>query len=202
MGFNNDSNMQKMVDVLTKNKNELFMRRKQILDNFRTFLYDKLAKHGLPFTIKYTFLNDSEDLEYANLNLGDEFVQEVFIVTFDPKKNEIVDYISLVSSGIKHSESLIDDVLSSGSKLTRKTYQNTKLEDASDFNKTKIEAHKKEIVEDLLKQIIDKRIIFEDVYFADLYKSYSAIEKEYQRVDNRLNGVINNAINLENEKHI
>lgn len=201
MSFNNLDNMQKMADVLTKNKNEFFMQRKQILDNFRFFLSEKVSKHGLPFTIKYTFLNDSEDLKYADLQMGDEFVQEVFMVTFDPKKNEIVDYISLTSSGIKQSDSLVEDVISSGSKLTRKTYQNSKLEEASDINKTKIEAHKKEIVEDLLKQIIDKKIIFEDSYFVDLYKSYDAVEKEYQRVSARLNDIINHTTDLENEKH-
>lgn len=201
MSFNNLDNMQKMADVLTKNKNEFFMQRKQILDNFRIFLSEKVSKHGLAFTIKYTFLNDSEDLTYADLQMGDEFVQEVFMVTFDPKKNEIVDYISLTSSGIKQSDSLVEDVISSGSKLTRKTYQNSKLEEASDINKTKIEAHKKEIVEDLLKQIIDKKIIFEDSYFVDLYKSYDAVEKEYQRVSARLNDIINHTTDLENEKH-
>ena len=189
MGLEVEERMLDLENQLLSSREEILLQRKKLLSEFTNYAYEIFQKFGAPVFIKYSLMNNSENLKYVDLGMDEKYELKIISFSYMPQSNQIIDYVEKTQSGEKKDPDFLANMNKSGKGMEVRTHQDKSFDDALPLDKVKISIERKKVVKGILEGIFSGRLVFPDEEYKRLVKTNIAIDKELQRLNARIDSL-------------
>ncbi|MBE6144962.1 MAG: hypothetical protein E7169_05250 [Firmicutes bacterium] len=184
-----DENIKEMANRLAQEREIILKKRELLFNDFWKYANTKFKELEPPFQISYSLVNGDENINFNDLNMGEDVKLELFSFIYIPQTSCVTDYIKKEYIGVKLSSDFITNVHMSGQGISRQSYSSYPKELITERDNKKINDMIQSKIQEILTKIFNRQLSFEDDEFKRLVITNIAIDRELKRIEARINAL-------------
>ena len=184
-----DENIKEMANRIAQEREIILKKRELLFNDFWKYANTKFKELEPPFQISYSLVNGDENINFNDLNMGEDVKLELFSFIYIPQTSCVTDCIKKEYIGVKLSSDFITNVHMSGQGISRQSYSSYPKELITERDNKKINDMIQSKIQEILTKIFNRQLSFEDDEFKRLVITNIAIDRELKRIEARINAL-------------